>query len=227
MSIEFEVQPPEADSARPRSWEQIWFDALTSPQVSTYERLSREPQATPGRAYIWILVTGLIGGTISVVLSSALNYVLGTSGIGDSAGMTAALQQDVTCICSQAILAVPRFMISIGVRHVIAKALGGTGKYSALAYLAATYTAPLILVSYLAGAVPYIGLCVTIPVLIYSLVLDTIAIKVVHEFDWGKAILSSVGIALLLVLVAIGTICILTLLGPSIGNVFSGIINDI
>ncbi len=63
---------------------------------------------------------------------------------------------------------------------------------------------------------------------IYGLVLNIMAVKAVHQLDWGRAIASSAVIWVgLLCCVSVVIIAVLTLLGPSIGNVFSNIIENL
>ena len=105
--------------------------------------------------------------------------------------------------------------------------LGGTGTYAKLAYAFAAYLAPLTLVSSFISAIPLVN-CLTLPIAIYGIVLNVIAVKAVHQFGWGKALASSVLVfAGILLVVAVGVIVILALLGPAIGTVFSNIVEGI
>jgi hypothetical protein len=56
-----------------------------------------------------------------------------------------------------------------------------------------------------------------------------IATKAVMEFDWGKAVISSIVIPIVITIVVIGCLIFsfMALLGPVIGNVFEGIIDNL
>ena len=73
-----------------------------------------------------------------------------------------------------------------------------------------------------------VGVFISFIVGIYGLVLNVMAVKAVHQFDWGRSIASSAVIWVgLLCCASVVIIVILTLMGPAIGNVFSGILNDL
>jgi len=132
----------------------------------------------------------------------------------------------INVICSPVvgIIAVLFFAIFVGITNLIARALGGTGTYSQLAYTVAAYSAPLSIISIVLSAIPVVG-CLNIVLGIYSLVLNVIAVKATHQFGWGQAIISSVVLwVLVFVLVAVIVIVVLALLGPAIGNIFSNIV---
>jgi hypothetical protein len=118
-------------------------------------------------------------------------------------------------------------LLMSGLSHGMASMLGGTGTFTRLTYAFAAYPAPLAIVSIVIAFIPimnYLGFLVTI----YGLVLNIMAVKAVHQLDWGRSFLSSVIIwAALLCCVALVVIAILTLLGPAIGNVFSNIIESL
>jgi hypothetical protein len=104
------------------------------------------------------------------------------------------------------------------------------GTFDKLAYASAAISVPFSLLTgvlTLFAAIPFVGLCTGIISLLlsfYVLFLQITAVKAVNRFGWGAAI----GTVLLPVLV-IGFFCGclviggLTLLGPTIGDVFSSI----
>lgn len=229
MSQEFGTPspPPPAPSL---PWNEVWISALTQPSVATFEGFLRDPNATSRRAYIWTLVNALIGYAISFVLSALLGGVFGT-GTLEGPGAAGAMGSLLTAlICGApivALLSVLMLMISAGITQLIARALGGTGTYSELVYAFAAFAAPLTLITSVLSPIPFINL-LNIPLGIYGIVLNVIAVKAVNKFGWGQAIASSVLILIaILVLVACVVIGILLLLGPVIGNVFSNIVENI
>ncbi|MEI2776523.1 MAG: YIP1 family protein [Tetrasphaera sp.] len=80
------------------------------------------------------------------------------------------------------------FLIGVGIYHLIAKLLGGTGEYGRLAYLSAAFNAPLGILMTLLSLIPLAG-CVTPLIGIYMLVLSYFAVKVEHQLSSGRAIM--------------------------------------
>jgi len=226
MSQEF-GPPSTSPPVSSPSWSEVWISALTRPSVATFEGFVQDPNATDRRAYTWVFVSALIGFAISALLG--IVFGTGTAEGPEATGVM--VGSSLTClICGapiSALLSVLGLVIIGGITQLIAGALGGTGTYSELVHAFAAYMAPLTLITSVLGAIPYINF-LTIPLGIYGIVLNVIAVRAVHQFGWGKAIASSVLILVgILVLVACVVIGILLLLGPVIGNVFSNIVENI
>jgi hypothetical protein len=225
--VEYLPSTPPPTSYHPMSATETWTQALPSPSEETYDRIARDPGASLGKAVGWVFAAGLIAGAISACAQYALAAMLpeysGAYGLGANTDMTSLL----CAIPFTGVFAVIGFFISTGISNLVARALGGVGTFEQLAYAYAAYYTPLTIVSSILGAIPIVGL-LGIPIGIYGIVLNVIATKAVHRFSWGKAILASfVVFALVLVVVACMVIVILTLLGPQIGNVFSGIVEEL
>lgn len=207
-----------------QSWNEIWIKAITQPSETSYDEIVNDPNASTRRAYSWIFVSSLIGFIFYVIVAN----LLGTNAMGSVDEALGSMFMVIICGAPiGALVAVLGAMINAGFSQLIASALGGTGTYSKLVYAFAAYLAPLALVSYLLGAIPFIN-CLALPLGLYGIFLNVTAVKAVNKFGWGKAIVSSVVIwLLLLVLLSIAVIVILALLGPAIGNVFSNIMEGI
>jgi hypothetical protein len=209
-------------------WSEVWIKAITQPSVGTYEELVRDPKATAGRAYAWVFVAALIGYAgfflvqrlVCLVLYGAPNLgSLGASGTTNLFGTST-----LALICGApltGILEMVVLTIIAGISQLIARALGGTGTYSKLAYAFSAYIAPLTLINSVLGSNPFVN-CLSIPIAIYAVVLNVTAVKAVQQFNWGRAIASSVLIiVVVLIIVAWVMVIILALLGPAVGSVFS------
>ncbi len=146
------------------------------------------------------------------------------------------LNYAITCISVPLIPIV--FYYLTGTIHLAALVLGGKGKFSKLAYLFSIFDVP----NYFFGAllafiifIPSIGLCLwpilILPLIIYRIILQVRVIKVIHGFSTGKAVLSIFLPAIVIGVIGGGIafilIAILSLLGPAIGSVFSGITESI
>ena len=231
MSEDFDTPSAEYKSL---SWSEVWISALTKPSVETYESLVRDPGASANKAYGWVFICALIGYAISSVISLAIGALFETSsiaGFNTGALFGSSLFALVCCVPIFAILAVVGLIINSGLTQFVARILGGTGTYSELVYANAAYTAPLSLVSSIVGAIPFVNLCLGIPLAIYYLVLAVIATNAVNKFGWGKAVFSALIVPVAIILfVTCGAIAVITGLavtGPQIGDVFSDIVREL
>jgi hypothetical protein len=137
-------------------------------------------------------------------------------------------------LCFSMMLIPISFYLSAGVTFLGTLILGGKGKFSNFAYLLSIIFVPSYILSALVGIVaiiPQIGECLMpvllLPLVIYGIILQVRAIKVVHGFGTGKALLAIFLPFVVLWSIACVLIVILSLLGPAIGSVFSGITESI
>ena len=143
----------------------------------------------------------------------------------------------ISAICGApvaAVISVLVFAIFTGVTQWVAKMFGGTGTFEKLAYTFAAITVPFSLISAILGLlalIPFIGFCfgiLTLGLAIYVLVLEVMAVKGVNQFGYGAAIGSIFIPGLVIVVICVcvfgvGSVAIMRLLGPKIGNTFSSI----
>jgi len=221
----------------PTSFFQVWMNALTKPNEQTYAEIATSPDASPGKAYLWVFLAALVNFSIAFVIQALFIGFGGqseeiTSMLGGSA---------IALICAVPILAglqVLAFMIITGVVQWVAGLFKGVGTYGQLAYVFGAIWAPVLLVASVLSifsAIPFLGLCLwplSILLLLYVAVLSVIAVKGVNKFEWGQAAASYL-IPLLVVviigfcLVPVMTIAVMRLLGPTIGDTFSTIQNSL
>jgi len=213
------------------TWSEVWINALTKPSVETYERLVRDPNASTNKAYGWVFICSLIG----VLLSSLIG--MGIGGLFDAGSIAGfnygtlfgvSIFQLLCCAPIVGVLAVFGIALNAAITQLIARALGGTGTYSELVYAYAAYTAPYTLVTSILFAIPFVSFCLGIPLSIYSIVLTVISVNAVNKFGWGKAIVSAFVLPLVIIVLSIcAAVFLLTLLGPTIGDVFSDIVREL
>jgi len=219
--------------AGPKPFFQVWMDALTKPNESTFAEMAASPNAKASTAYLWIFIGYLIEFFLSsLVQGVAMRRVLEQYGSGGqfANGFGGGL---ITAICGAPIIAVVAtifFAIGTAIVQWVAKMFGGRGNSGQLAYALAAILAPFSIVAgvmSLLSAIPFIGLCFSLILAIagiYILVLELMAIKGVNQFGWGAAIGS-----LFIPGLVIGFLCAcligvsVMLLGPAIGNAFSTI----
>jgi hypothetical protein len=211
----------------PAAWLAVWIKALTKPSEITYSEIANSSEARANTAYLWVFIASLFSSFFSIIIQG---ITLRGRGGFDGQGMGMIL---ATVICGTPILAAITtlcFALGTAIIQWIAKLFGGQGRYDQLAYVFAAITTPFSLISsifILFSAIPYVGLCFNVILFIaclYVLVLEIMAVKAVNGFGWGPAI-ASVLIPGLVIVFVCGCVVIggLTLLAPTIGNVFSGI----
>jgi len=216
---------PENENKSPfdaQSWISTWIKALTSPNEEAYVEIVNDPGASVGKAYLWLFASGVIGSIIFVLFDSLFSVITGTDSFFELFGFGI-----IFFACGFVFFPLIGVTIYTGISHGIAKLLGGEGDFGDLIYAVAAYTAPIGIVSNIIGSIPFVNL-LSFPIGLYALVLNVVSIKAVHNFSWGKAAAASL---ILLVLIFVGVACcmivFLAVLGPAIGDVFTGILNDI
>ena len=237
MSQQFETLPPLPSDVTPQplsgppgfSWSQTWIKALTQPSVATYEQIASDAAASPNsRAYNWLFIAGIIAGVINYLGGFVFPKSLPIPGADSRLVQASPSLLGIICgVPIGVLIGIAIFVVIVGITQIIAGALGGTGTFSKLMYTSAAINAPLSIVTSVLGVVPIIS-CLNLPLVLYGLVLHVTAVKAVNQFGWGKAILSSLVIwVLLLILIAVVIIVILALLGPSIGDIFSNTVRSL
>jgi hypothetical protein len=208
--------PPSGQSL---SWSQVWLYALTRPSEANFQILLNDPQARPGRGLIWVGITSLIASLIAVVfqilfrpnIEEMTRFLQRDPGAGAQAGT---IVLALLCgIPAGAIFAVLGTVIYTALVNFTAGALGGKGNFNQLVYLFSAITAPLSLLGVILGLVPIVN-CLTFPLAVYSIYLDTVAVKTVHQLDWLRAAASV--LILLILVILIVAVCGVALLLPII-----------
>ena len=184
----FFVEPP----YEPLSWWESWTSAIFKPSVATFERIANDPQASILRAGLWVFFGALVGMLISVPLSLLLKPDLVTQlqqVTGEIGSALAATLGLMLCVVPfGAALSVLGMIISGALIQLVARLFGGQGTLEGTLNALAAITAPLTPVSALLGVIPVAGGCLSLPVSLYILVLNVMAVKASNRFGWGAAI---------------------------------------
>jgi len=192
----------------------VWLYALTRPSEATYQILINDPAAKPTRGLLWVGLTSLFISLAVLVfrvifgpnMDQMVNFLQ-----RDAGAAARPISILILLICGiplGAIFAVLGTVVYTAIVNFTAGALGGTGNFNQLVYLVSAITAPLSLVSTLLGLVPILG-CLGIPLALYSVYLDILAVKTVHRLDWVRSagsVLILVVLALLIVAVCVAAI---------------------
>jgi hypothetical protein len=224
----------------PAGWFAIWIKAATKPSEQTFVEISESPDARMQTAFIWVFIAGTISGIVQAIIQAAYAAMGITPQIpgleqfsqqpGDGGFAIGSLVGGICASPLVGLLSVLFFAIGIAITQWIAKLFGGTGTFEKLAYTSAAISVPFTIITSvltLLGVIPFVSICTSIISLIlsfYVLYLQIMAVKAVNRFAWGPAI-GAVLIPGLVILFLCGCLVIgvLTLLGPAIGDVFSGI----
>jgi hypothetical protein len=181
---------------------QTWLRVITSPGEATFADERLKPQATLTTALIWMVIAGAVTAVLGLLqtmvtagaVQSSLAQALAQADLPPDtrAQLQAFLNSGVLGGLGGASLAsiimVPvGFLVSTGILYLIAKVLGGTGEFGRYAYLNATFSAPLTILSSLLSVVPVLG-CLSIFISIYQIVLTYYSTKVEHDLTSGRAL---------------------------------------
>ncbi|MFQ5405531.1 MAG: YIP1 family protein [Candidatus Micrarchaeia archaeon] len=188
---------------------ELWKSALLKPK-ETFAKEKANASLTEGVKQIAVAAAagGLVVGLIILVISL----------LGGPAGLVAGLIGVVGGVAGAVIFAVIFSLIGNGITWIIAKVLGGAGSFSTQYYVAALYTAPVILANIALGIIPVIGSLVGLLVGLYSIYLSVLMVKEVHQMSTLKA-----AVVVLLPAITLGILVVLglvTLLGATSGLLF-------
>ena len=121
------------------------------------------------------------------------------------------------------------YYIGIGLMHLGARIFGGKGSSTTLAYLTSLFYLPLGMVIVLLNLIPILGGIIGIGLGIYDIMLTVRVIKVNYQLTTGRAVGAYFvpTLVILLILVPVCVIGTLAVMGPSIGNIFSNVIQSL
>src|SRR5262245_13786665 len=124
-----------APPARLRSIGQVWLTALTRPSMSRYAALGQQPSMSAWRAYSWVFAAGLIGGAIDVLAPFV-------GQLADRRYVDALL---FAFIPVSSLIAVCYLAAFAWCAQRIADLFKGSGTYSQLVSVFASFSAPMLI----------------------------------------------------------------------------------
>ena len=215
-------------------WFSVWRDALTKPNDQTFARISQSPNAKLTTALLWVFLGSLVNTLLgSLVQGAIFRQMMQNSDFGRNGFPGMAGGGIVGVICGApiaAVISVVIFAAVVGVVQLIAKMFGGRGTFDQLAYAIAAIFTPVSLINSiftLLAAIPFVVYCaglISFLLFIYTVVLQVMAVKGVHQFGWGQAAASLLlPFLVLCCCLAVGVIGILRALGPGINEIFNSI----
>ncbi|MBZ0315102.1 MAG: YIP1 family protein [Anaerolineae bacterium] len=198
-------QLPSQPMSTSRPFSEIWKVLWTQPDVMAYRDVLREDNTSLQRSVTWVFSAWGVQAVISIVFAllfgvNNLNNMRaeGFSGNTDTqfdGGSLLCLA--VVCIPVAMLIAIALYLLlSVGIPHVAAVAMGGTGTYEQTAFLYSGIYAPTLLLGALSNFVPRILLLqcliflVFIVIVVYNIVMQVIAIKAVHDIGWFESVVA-------------------------------------
>ncbi|NIO44678.1 MAG: hypothetical protein GTN36_03955 [Candidatus Aenigmarchaeota archaeon] len=194
----------------------LWIDSLTKP-IPTFKK--EKKNATLGEGALHIAVAGLISGFISGIYQMFFGAAF-ASYLSPFASAFAGPMIFLASLILTPIMAVIGWLILSGILYIFAMLFGGKGSYTTQSYLYAIYYAPLSIISSILVLIPIAGWILSFVLMIYGLYLLTMALKEVHNYTTGRALLTwlvPVGIVVLILFVLVG-IAFMFLMGAFIGS---------
>lgn len=198
---------------RPFMWHEVLLTALTQANVNSYSALLRDPLASPGRAYWWVFMSGMITGLIFILLIAInptlipameeLEQLEGGEGIGTTLGIILLILVPIGAAFS-----VLGLILGAALYNFLAKLLGGSGNFSRTVYLLGAYSAPLSILSGVLGLIPLVN-CLTVPLAGYSFWLSVTSIQAAHRLNGGRSVI----VIMIPSLVILMFICLVLIVG--------------
>lgn len=169
---------------------ELWFKALTSPTIETYQQIFNHPDASLGKALYWLFLTGGFGGLIASLIQSNFNTnaFFGVSGfqLAESISSSAIIWAFLSAILFS--IGVPLItLINTALVRFAARWFGGKPNYARLLFAFAAYQAPLGLLICFIGGIPTLG-CVAVPMIFYWLFLGVQVTQATCGMGAGKAV---------------------------------------
>lgn len=201
---------------RNRTWSEIWSQAITQPNLQSYQDLMEESNRTLTRAFLWLMGASAIGFLIQLPLTLLSDNNVFEAALGSALAV-------VVCFPFLIVIGFGFYLLGQAIIFVIAKVLGGKGEFTDQVWLSTAYSAPASLVSAVLGylnLIPCIGALVSLGFALYTFVLGVIALNTVHQYGWFRAVATLI---LPLLLFVFFICCVLIVLGGATADVFENI----
>lgn len=156
---------------------------LSKPSVDTF--VEETQGASWGSIWMQLISLGIFGAILQSVYYMVSPAAL-RSLTGASASSPAALIPVLALL--NLILIPASFFAAIGILHLVAKALGGQGRYLEQLYAVVLFGVPLVALSYLLVFIPVVGGWLAYLPHAYSLVLFVISLMAVQKLSLGRTI---------------------------------------
>ncbi len=194
----------------------VWLTALFPFDLGTFSNMLDDPEATPGHAFEWTAIMGVIVGLITplyIILTPEFRQGLASSGIlstvGNSQFVTAMIIFMVVMAVATPIFSILGLALNGALLNFLAAMFGGRGSYQRTVYALGAFSAPYLLVydvvpmlPVLRYVSPFLGL--------YSFFCSIRALMAAHDFSTWDAIKTMLApTALIIILGCIGIVVLM------------------
>lgn len=192
-SVDTNLEELDERPGRPLMWYEVWWMALTQPNLPTYDALLRDPMQSMGRTFWWTFLSSILTWLIiflNVLINPETRSIFTQMQGATNMAVFFAFGMFVFVFVG-AFVNIILLMINAGFFHLLAKAFGGIGTFSRVLYLKAAYNAPFsiasTLLSVVVGFIPCVNLILPILLELYYLRLDILSIQAAHRLNGGRA----------------------------------------
>lgn len=179
------------------AWYDHWATVLGNQSVESFYFVLSDPTLSLRRAVSWMVAAYCLQMIAIYGLGSILQLPAATQGASGSLGFLGV----ILCAPFASLLAIPFFLLQVGVQQLGAKAVGGRGSYRQFAFALAAYQAPMLLINAIITLSPYLLMSIPFisqftPLIVVVLLLGVIlagirlsinAYRAVHEFGIWQA----------------------------------------
>jgi hypothetical protein len=159
------------------AWVDIWVAAITRPQIATFEKLAASPSASTRQAYTWLGAAAVAGWAIPALVS------LARGGLPAWVIMLA--------LVALAGLTLAWFSLAHGAADYLAQIFGTRLPFDRIAYAAASFCAPLVIIAGVLMAGPGFMRALLVPLLGYAFYLDVLAVRAVYRLGWVHGLVAA------------------------------------
>lgn len=180
--------------SEPLPWYSVWVGVVARPSRDSFRRILADPTARPARAFTWVAAVGGVFGLLRLLTSlvGGADLLRGVDLFG--AGNLGFLTSPLGLAISAPVLAVAGLALGAAILRGIAAFFQGAGNYGDLVYCLGAVAAPTNVVSGLISLVtPVAGggmALISLAVVIYTIVLDVLAVDTVEKFGTNRAALT-------------------------------------
>lgn len=170
-------------------WFEVWQKALLKPSLSTYKNILNRGNPSLGKAFLWMTLS-----SIAAVFFSATSQNIYLNWLQRMTDLDLSLPVFARSVLTY-LFAVPIAALSIligfalwtGLILLVSRSFGGQGSYTNMAFMFASFNAPLGIITGFLSLIPLIN-CLNVFLGLYGLVLSVIAIRAATDVNTGKAI---------------------------------------
>ena len=197
---------------KPMSWIQTWIAAVRNPREQTYTMIADAPGASAGKAYLWVALVAAISTILNILFQAG-------SGSNPSGWLC--------CFIPAApVGAILGLMIQAGIVRFTIKSFRAPVSFQKIAYVFGAIATPVSLAAgilalfYLGDNTRVIAFLMGIPLGLYALFLQILAVKAMARLSWGKAVAAALSPAILGIILIGMLVVVLLLLGPVVQRNF-------